>query len=80
MTKRYFRLREDMSSPERWVLHDTLDAQGQPLLEVLASEVEAGARTPEATSERNDFAWLNSPRAALGAAPAVAPARPGPPA
>ncbi|QRK05267.1 hypothetical protein JQX13_34440 [Archangium violaceum] len=31
MTKRYFRLREDMSSPERWVLHDTLDAQGQPV-------------------------------------------------
>ncbi|HYO66140.1 MAG TPA: DUF1629 domain-containing protein, partial [Archangium sp.] len=30
-TKRYFRLREDMSSPERWVLHDTLDAQGQPV-------------------------------------------------
>ncbi|HLM44402.1 MAG TPA: DUF1629 domain-containing protein [Myxococcaceae bacterium] len=27
--KRYFRLNEDMSSPERWVLHDTLDAQGK---------------------------------------------------
>jgi hypothetical protein len=29
MTKRYFELNEDMSSPERWVLHDTLDAQGK---------------------------------------------------
>jgi hypothetical protein len=29
MTKRYFELYEDMSSPERWVLHDTLDAHGQ---------------------------------------------------
>ncbi|MFL5351908.1 imm11 family protein [Archangium sp.] len=29
MTKRYFRLNEDMSSPERWVLHDTLDTQGK---------------------------------------------------
>lgn len=29
MTKRYFRLKEDMSSPERWVLHDTLDSQGK---------------------------------------------------
>ncbi|QRN97449.1 suppressor of fused domain protein [Archangium violaceum] len=29
MSKRYFRLNEDMSSPERWVLHDTLDAQGK---------------------------------------------------
>lgn len=31
MTKRYFRLNEDMSSPERWVLDDTLDAQGKPV-------------------------------------------------
>ncbi|WP_309888881.1 imm11 family protein [Archangium sp.] len=31
MTKRYFRLYDDMSSPERWVLDDTLDAQGQPV-------------------------------------------------
>ena len=29
MTKRYFELYEDMSSPERWVLHDTLDAHGK---------------------------------------------------
>ncbi|PTL85810.1 imm11 family protein [Vitiosangium sp. GDMCC 1.1324] len=29
MTKRYFRLNEDMSSPERWVLDDTLDTQGK---------------------------------------------------
>jgi hypothetical protein len=29
MTKRYFRLYDDMSSPDRWVLDDTLDAQGQ---------------------------------------------------
>lgn len=29
MTKRYFELHEDMSSPERWVLDDTLDAQGK---------------------------------------------------
>ena len=29
MTKRYFELNEDMSSPERWVLDDTLDAQGE---------------------------------------------------
>jgi hypothetical protein len=29
MAKRYFELDEDMSSPERWVLHDTLDAQGK---------------------------------------------------
>ncbi|QRN92987.1 suppressor of fused domain protein [Archangium violaceum] len=29
MTKRYFELYEDMSSPERWVLHDTLDSHGQ---------------------------------------------------
>ncbi|MGZ3461760.1 MAG: imm11 family protein, partial [Archangium sp.] len=29
MTKRYFELYEDMSSPGRWVLHDTLDAQGK---------------------------------------------------
>ncbi|OJT18394.1 hypothetical protein BO221_40710 [Archangium sp. Cb G35] len=29
MPKKYFRLREDMSSPERWVLDDTLDAQGK---------------------------------------------------
>lgn len=29
MTKRYFRLNEDMSSPERWVLHDTLDTHGK---------------------------------------------------
>lgn len=29
MTKRYFELYEDMSSPERWVLDDTLDAQGK---------------------------------------------------
>jgi hypothetical protein len=29
MTKRYFELNEDMSSPERWVLDDTLDAQGK---------------------------------------------------
>ncbi|OJT16377.1 hypothetical protein BO221_50165 [Archangium sp. Cb G35] len=28
MTKRYFELYEDMSSPERWVLGETLDAQG----------------------------------------------------
>jgi hypothetical protein len=28
MSKRYFELDEDMSSPERWVLDDTLDAQG----------------------------------------------------
>lgn len=28
MSKRYFRLRDDMSRPERWVLHDTLDAHG----------------------------------------------------
>jgi len=27
MTKRYFRLYDDMSSPERWVLDDTLDSQ-----------------------------------------------------
>jgi hypothetical protein len=31
MTKRYFELYEDMSSPDRWVLDDTLDAQGQPV-------------------------------------------------
>jgi hypothetical protein len=31
MTKRYFELTEDMSSPERWVLHDTLDAHGKPV-------------------------------------------------
>jgi hypothetical protein len=31
MTKRYFRLYDDMSSPDRWVLDDTLDAQGQPV-------------------------------------------------
>jgi hypothetical protein len=31
MTKRYFELYEDMSSPERWVLDDTLDAQGKPV-------------------------------------------------
>jgi len=31
MTKRYFELNDDMSSPERWVLDDTLDAQGQPV-------------------------------------------------
>jgi hypothetical protein len=29
MKKRYFELNEDMSSPERWVLHDTLDAHGK---------------------------------------------------
>ena len=29
MMKRYFELYEDMSSPERWVLHDTLDAHGK---------------------------------------------------
>ena len=29
MAKRYFELYEDMSSPERWVLHDTLDTHGQ---------------------------------------------------
>ncbi|WNG16339.1 imm11 family protein [Cystobacter fuscus] len=29
MSKRYFALDEDMSSPERWVLHDTLDAHGK---------------------------------------------------
>jgi len=27
--KRYFELNEDMSSPERWVLDDTLDAKGE---------------------------------------------------
>ncbi len=31
MTKRYFRLYDDMNSPERWVLDDTLDAQGRPV-------------------------------------------------
>lgn len=31
MTKRYFRLKEDMSGPERWVLHDALDPQGKPV-------------------------------------------------
>ncbi|KFA91305.1 imm11 family protein [Archangium violaceum] len=31
MTKRYFELYEDMSSPERWVLDDALDAQGKPV-------------------------------------------------
>lgn len=31
MTKRYFELSDDMSSPDRWVLDDTLDAQGQPV-------------------------------------------------
>ncbi|WP_309895368.1 imm11 family protein [Archangium sp.] len=31
MTKRYFRLYDDMSSPERWVLDDTLDPQGKPV-------------------------------------------------
>jgi hypothetical protein len=31
MTKRYFRLYDDMSSPDRWVLDDTLDAQRQPV-------------------------------------------------
>jgi hypothetical protein len=31
MTKRYFELYEDMSSPERWVLDDTLDAEGEPV-------------------------------------------------
>ncbi|WP_434383728.1 imm11 family protein [Melittangium boletus] len=29
MSTRYFRLNEDMSGPDRWVLHDTLDAQGR---------------------------------------------------
>ncbi|OJH33919.1 imm11 family protein [Cystobacter ferrugineus] len=29
MAKRYFELTEDMTSPERWVLGDTLDAQGK---------------------------------------------------
>jgi hypothetical protein len=28
MSKRYFRLRDDMSSPDRWVLDDTLDVHG----------------------------------------------------
>ena len=28
MSKKYFELTDDMSSPERWVLDDTLDAQG----------------------------------------------------
>ncbi|WNG27749.1 hypothetical protein F0U62_29760 [Cystobacter fuscus] len=31
MTKRYFELTEDMSSPERWVLDDALDAHGKPV-------------------------------------------------
>jgi hypothetical protein len=31
MPKRYFELAEDMTSPDRWVLDDTLDAQGQPV-------------------------------------------------
>jgi hypothetical protein len=29
MTKRYFELNDDMSSPDRWVLDDTLDAHGK---------------------------------------------------
>jgi hypothetical protein len=29
MARRYFKLTEDMTSPERWVLGDTLDAQGK---------------------------------------------------
>jgi hypothetical protein len=31
MAKRYFRLTEDMTSPERWVLGDTLDVQGKKI-------------------------------------------------
>ncbi|MGZ3460873.1 MAG: imm11 family protein [Archangium sp.] len=31
MTKRYFELNEDMSSPERWLLRDPIDEQGKPV-------------------------------------------------